>query len=256
MEPIPRAKIKHRLLKPFIRKYAEKAAFFEYPAEERVIFPHVTLTKDGRYAFIKNSKAGCTTVANLLWLRDNGEEYDGNIHHAPSGRLSSHADLVKIRTAMESAFLFSVVRNPARRAVSGFFNFFIERTNNQAHLHWEPIVGYGFLHKDDLSYKFDIFLDYIEASMAIARIDMDRHFRPQHINIGADVFALDYIARLERLQEDLNRIGELAEAPLPGLSSLSRSRRNKSGASEFTPSAMQTRRLEKLYERDYQLYGY
>lgn len=256
LDHVSSGKTKDRFLRFFSRRYADRARFHALSDVEKTVLPHVVMTKDNAYAFVKNSKAGCTSVAHLLWIHDHGRVYDGNIHQAPFRSAPRHQALLKVHDSMQGAFRFSVVRNPTRRAVSGLFNFFIERKNSQSYLHWDAITDRGFLQKDDHAYRFDVFLDYVEASHSICPIRTDRHFRAQHINIGHDVCNLNYIARLESLQKDLDIIGEMAGSPIPPLDRLPDSRRNQSGSSAFTPSPAQVSRLEELYARDYELFGY
>lgn len=247
-------KPKDAVLRFFSKKHAMRYSYGQLPAAKRTVLEHTIITQDGRLAFIKNSKAGCTTVAHLLYRYDHKREFEGNIHHTPTQiRLHDWQNRIK---ALEQAVSFSTVRNPERRAVSAFFDFFVNQRNAEAQKHINRIDAYGFSHKEDITYKFDVFLDYVEDSIERSPLQTDRHFRPQHINLGHGAFDLTCVARVETLDADLERIGELAQVTLPPPSSLPDQRKNKSGSEVFAPTQAQRCRVEKIYAKDLELYGY
>ncbi|MFC2966837.1 sulfotransferase family 2 domain-containing protein [Acidimangrovimonas pyrenivorans] len=255
-ERIPGHKSKDLLLRWVSRHAAERYRFGQLPALERTVLAHTIATADGRLAFIKNPKAGCTTIAHLLYRYDHGHDYEGRIHYAPVGLRADISQWRDLRDALVNAVSFSTVRQPESRAVSAFFDFFVKRQNDEAPKHLDRIEAFGFSRRDDLGYRFDVYLDYVEANLAHSDLRTDPHFRPQHINLGHGAFTLTHVGRVETLDADLQHVAELAGIELPRPDSLTDARKNRSGSTAFAPSLAQRRRIEALYARDYELYGY
>jgi len=253
-EKLRRRKPKDAFLRFFSRKYAGYYHFGKLSDQTRTVLAHTISTADGRLVYVKNSKAGCSAVAHLLYQYDNGRVYEGDIHDAPIRKMTEKWR--SLDDIPESTVSFSTVRNPERRSVSAFFNFFVDKQNPQAARHQNRIELFGFSRKADHHYQFDVFLDYIEANFAHSAFRTDRHFRPQHINLGHGSIELSYISRLETLAADLKRISEQAGVTLPSVDRLAESKKNKSSSADFLPSSAQKHRIEKIYSKDYELYGY
>lgn len=253
-DPIMARKPKDHLLRFFSQRHARRYQLGGLSELKRTIFPHTIVTADRRFLYIKNSKAGCSTVASLFYHYDNGHLYEGNIHHAPIGRFTeiwqSWEDIP------QNTLSFSTVRNPERRSVSAFFNFFIDQKNAEISKHQDIIEMFGSLDKADKHYQFDVFLDCIEASFEHSVLRTDRHFRPQHVNLGHGEIELSYVGRIETLDADLKHISEKAGVALSGIDKLPVKVRNQSTASEFMPRPSQRRKIERLYKQDYEVYGY
>lgn len=252
----PAGKTRDAVLRFISRRHAERYRFGHLPEGERRIIAHTVIAADGRIAFIKNSKAGCTTVANLLYRHDHGRDYDGNIHQAPIGLRAGIEQWSVVLKALKTGISFSIVRNPQARAISAFFDFFVSGRNNEAKKHLERIETFGFSRKNDPSYRFDVFLEYVGASLEHSALNTDRHFRPQYINLGHGDFALSHVGRVETLDADLRKVSELANVVLPRAQSVPGARQNRGGSGDFVPSAEQRCKIESLYARDYDLYGY
>lgn len=252
----PAGKSRDVLLRFFSRKHAERYRFSSLSEIERTIISHTIVAANGRIAFIKNPKAGCTTVANLLYRYDHGHDYDGDIHQTPIGLRAGIEQWPTVVNALRSGVSFSIVRNPLNRSISAYFDFFVNRRNKEAAKHLDRIETFGFSRKNDLSYRYDVFLEYVNASLANSALNTDRHFRPQHINLGHGEFELSHIGHVETLDADLKKVSELANVDLPRADSLPDARQNRGESGEFVPSVDQRRKIHALYARDYELYGY
>ena len=266
-DTIPGGKFRDHFLRFVRTKHAKRYRYGQVPPLTRSILAHTLLTQDRKVAFIKNPKAGCTTVSHLLYQYDVGERLDGDIHEARAGISGDISHWEEVLNALQTAFSFSTVRHPERRAVSAFYDFFVEEGNPQAPKHFPFIEEMGFSKKADLSYRFDVFLNYIEASIAYSKITTDRHFRPQYINLGADIFDLSYIACVETLAKDLREVSDLTAysgasgirnltVTLPDIQTMSGKQMNRTASSSFKPNRQQKAKIEDIYARDYELYGY
>lgn len=253
-DPLPSRKSKDFLLRLFSRRHAARYHFGSLSDLARIPLSHAIITADSRIIYIKNSKAGCSTVAHLLYQYDNGNLYNGNIHRAPVRLLID--DWGGAMRIPKNAFSFSTVRNPERRSVSAFFDFFIDKKNLGAPKHLALIDKFGFSRSSDIHYKFDVFIDYITTSFEHSVLRTDRHFRPQHVNLGNGAIELSYVSKLENLDSDLRLISDKLEVTLPQLEMLPKLTRNKSSSECFTPNPSQIKKIEVLYRKDYELYGY
>ena len=83
-------------------------------------------TRDGRLLFLKNPKAACSTVVQLIHVHENGRFADvGRLHRTRGVRqgirhAAAHIAAIDDPTCVR----FTAVRDPASRVVSGFMMFF------------------------------------------------------------------------------------------------------------------------------------
>jgi len=251
-------KAKDRYLAPFSKRHKIRHQFYNLPVEQQIVLLHCLSTKDGKYAYIKNSKAGCTTIGNLLYLYEFDEEFSGNIHSGTDELRQGYAHWESNLSALSNpkTVSFTFVRNPEKRAVSAFVDFFVDQVNPNMAYHSKAIESFGFSKQDDYNYKFDVFLEYIEACLNDNAVLTDRHWRPQHINIGSNLFDLFFVGKLETIEQDIAKLNALSDGNLPRPSSLKASIRNKSSEIQFTPSADQKCRIRSIYKKDFELFSY
>ncbi|NRB20263.1 MAG: hypothetical protein HRU33_22680 [Rhodobacteraceae bacterium] len=76
----PISKRKDVFLAPFSKRYKNRYSFSRVPLEQQIVLLRCNSTRDQKFAYIRNSKAGCTTIANLLYLYEFGKEAEGSIH--------------------------------------------------------------------------------------------------------------------------------------------------------------------------------
>lgn len=122
--------------------------------------------------------------------------------------------------------------------------------------HISGVEALGFSKKADISYRFDVFLDCLEAALTFSPVKTDRHFRPQFINLGSGFFQLNYVAKIETLAQDLQKISDASGLKLPSIETIKQEKRNSSGSSSFSPNRLQRKKIETMFARDYELYGY
>lgn len=170
--------LKARLLAPFSARYRARLTLAGEPEALLVVANHVVVTRDRRLALVKNSKAGCTSAAQLLYAYDTGAVFDGRIHRAEdqiAGPLHVRAGLDALAEA--SVYKFTFVRNPLSRCVSAFQDFVLDRTNPGVRHHLPRLPAFGWRPDAPEADQFDAFLTYVEASFAADRVWTDPHFR-------------------------------------------------------------------------------
>ena len=255
--------LKHIILSPFLKKYRNKLYIdFEKDMIKLVIY-HTIMSGDKKFLYVKNSKAGCSTVSQIIGEYTNGTLVDQSLIHRNLdgvyfGRNLYHYRLIKSYFNIDDCVKFSFVRNPLDRVLSAYFNFFVDNKNRARDRHIDAITARGYIEGGDIYRNFDVFLDYIEESILIDRVNTDRHWREQHINIGYDVFKLDFIGRVEMFQDDIKRVFEMAgkEAEYSRLKSVNMKFNKSSRSEEFIIKKHSKLKIEKIYERDYEIFEY
>lgn len=252
-------KQKHRvrLLAPFVGKYRQKRDLLDLDSDLALAFHHGVTTPDKRFFYLKNSKAGCTTIAQLLHVHAFGDAYDGNIHTHPElatgiRHWRTHLDAIENPKTVK----FTFTRHPADRLRSAFFNFFVDCENEQRHAHWDNMVAMGFAVDGDIGYNFDVFLDYVALNFAETERHCDQHWRGQWISMGSGQIDYDFIGKLENFQADIAQV--FARAGLPARSGRGRSYNRSSNAArdDLRLTQAQIAKIRTLYAVDYEAFGY
>lgn len=213
---------------------------------------HLHALPERNLVYVKNPKAACSTV--LLWLHrlhtgDHAFSPD-NVH--VEHRIPRAADIGwprVMRMLSGGAFRFSFVRNPLQRLESGYRDKIVNSVG------WREKVQatLGVTVDPEASVTFDEFLSALERQDPVT--EMDPHWRPQHVNLMHPLVELDHVGHVETFDRDLaliRRAADLPEVPLevrnvtrtPGLDSVYDGRPDR------------VRRVEALYARDLELYGY
>ncbi len=215
------------------------------------------MINDKKLLFLKNQKAGCTSIAQLIVHYSTGK-YSDAVHKHNTDIFKGVVDYFDIRAGFESeeTFCFSMSRNPCDRLLSSFFNKFIDKKNQALRLNFLPLQDRGFVFGGDLGQNFDVFVNYVEEAISEAPYDSDPHWREQHINIGHGYLPYNYIAKLENYDEDIKRVFE--EAGLGNyLSTVDLTKKyNASSREHISISKAQMAKIESMYAQDYEIFGY
>lgn len=118
----PFSPLKHRLLAPVSRRHRRKLAIVSAPIPIQLIARDIIMTDDQRLLYVKNAKAGCSSVAHLLFEYSKGYRYDGSIHKHGIGQLNGFSDWALAENMLQSddVYRFTTVRDPVARAISCF----------------------------------------------------------------------------------------------------------------------------------------
>ncbi len=239
-------------------RYRRKTRLSQMPVELQIALPHLLLSDDAKLAFVKNSKAGCTSVAHLIHQYSKGHEFSGNIHKDAGairqGLLYWEENLRLVQT--REPYLFSFVRHPEKRVISAFLNFFIDQTNPGRKRHYKALNASGFVEGGNIERNFDVFLDYIQASVDKDIYHTDRHWRPQYINLGMPALSYHHIGKLENFADELAYIFSEAGIEAFDFEALNLKTRNKTTPRNLKVSAAQRDKIFQLYRKDFDLFGY
>jgi len=254
-------RVKYRILRGVSPRYRERLRDLSIDPQLRIPLNHSILTHDHRLLFVKNSKAGCTSVTHLLYFYSHGQAFQeqstGEIHGS-SGLQQGTENLLAIEETQPHPYVFSFVRDPLTRLLSAFHDFCIDERNPTGARHLRNLRALGLRPGLPPSEKLDLFLDYVEACMADSRLFCDRHWRLQSVNLGIGVLNYDFIGRLEQFQNHIQIVlrqtgrTDLMASPLLA----KRHNRSSRGQASAQPSAAQRARIFALYREDYERFGY
>lgn len=200
--------------------------------------------------YVKNPKAACSTIT--LWL----DRIHTGDHTFTTPRVHKENRLPRPQQVgwdrvgamlAGAAFRFTFVRNPLARAESCWIRKIQRSTKYRPQL--QAVLG---LPEDPSSpLTFEQFVTALEVQDPMG---MDRHWRPQHLNLMHPLVEYDHIGHLETFDRDLAIVRERAGLPDAPLDVVGRTAR--SGASEYDGRPDLVRRVEAIYAKDFELYGY
>lgn len=212
---------------------------------------------DHNVVYVKNPKAGCSTV--MVWLdRIHTGEYDHeftNIHR--QHRLPMAWDVGRenvLAMLRGEAYRFTFVRNPMRRFESVYADKLASPLVDRTQAFRRRVQLTLGIPEDPHSIPtFEEFLTAVEQQDPIT--GMDPHWRPQHINLMHPLVSYDRIGRLESFDADMAKVRD--ESGLPDVPYRTRNASSGGrGASVFDGRADLVTRVEQLYATDMELYGY
>jgi hypothetical protein len=201
--------------------------------------------------YVKNLKAGCSTVT--LWLH---RIHTGDHEFSPATQRHAEFQVPRpatvgwrrvVRMLRGEAFRFTFVRDPIRRAESAY----TDKILNDDLLRSRLREAAGMPGSRDEAVSLDQFVAALETTDPLA---MDPHWRPQYLNLMHPLVDYDLIGRLENFTADLARVRETAG--LPDVPLEVRNRSDKLVGSLLGGRPDLRRRLEAVYARDFELYGY
>lgn len=256
-KPINRTK--HKLLSPFSARHRNKLLISTQPLALQLVAAHLIASDDQKLLFVKNSKAGCTTIAHLIYEYSRGGNYDGNIHRRGAGLITGLSEFERIRTMLSSSatYKFTFVRDPLARAVSCFKNLFVQKQNSFGTKHFPAIRARGFVDEQGASESnFAAFLTLAEDSMKIDAELTDPHFRSQVKNTGFGSVNYNRICRLENYEAEIKRVFEEAGADFTKLENSVRRKENATRQAKLVIGDELRSRVRAIYAEDYEAFDF
>lgn len=231
-----------------LRRAQLKAAYYPHLS----LAYHLHALPEHGLIYVKNPKAACSTV--LLWLH---RLHTGDHTFSPDNVHVEHQvprppDIGwprVMRMLSGGAFRFTFVRNPLERLESSYRDKIVNSTG------WrEKVQATLGVPVDPLTpVGFDDFLTALEQQDPVT--EMDPHWRPQHVNLMHPLVEFDHVGHVETFDRDLAVIRREAELPDVPLEVRNVSRRADQ-TSVYDGHPDRVRRVEALYARDVELYGY
>lgn len=201
-----------------------------------------------RLIYISNPKAACSTIKEHMRRLSEMPEISPRDKH----RLSDRRVKVIFRKSEEEkidigdCLVFSSVRDPIRRVVSGFNDKFT-RPNR---------VERAFRRKHKIAKRVAIdwpfFIDHLRSTPLK---NLNPHWRPQHLNLLHGQIRIDRLVRVESLQTDLE---DVVSGYFPG-KTVEKIHANASEKKKFSAKNITIKEkitLLRLYAVDYHVFGY
>jgi hypothetical protein len=215
---------------------------------------HVHALPEHGLVYVKNPKAGCSTV--LVWL---SRLHSGQDDYRPKNVHAEHplprpADLGWPRISRMlggEAYRFTFVRDPLRRVESAYRDKIVRASSSQWRDKIRRSLGLPLGSEEPLN--FGQFLAGVERQDPVT--EMDPHWRPQHVNLMHPLIEYDRIGKLENFDVDLAKIREEAgirDVPLERRNV----RRTADHESVYDGRPDRERRVRELFATDFELYGY
>lgn len=247
-----------RLAAPFSPRIRARAEMRHESELLNSVIKHVLVSTDKRLALVKNSKAGSTTAAQVLYTLQHGRAFDGRIHDRESRQIQGGNHIAEVLSALRdpASFKFSFVRHPTRRIVSGFLDFVVEGGNPTAFRHAQFFRSFGIVAGDTSASNFNRFLDYVEEGLRVNALYSDRHFRTQVLNLALPEVDYGMIGKLENFAADMEEVLRRAGVWHEDLRPFLATRANSTRPVRFEPDAVAVRRIGKIYADDFDRFGY
>jgi hypothetical protein len=258
-----------RLLGTVSPYHKGKAAIQSRPLVVAQALRRCVLTRDRRLLFLKNPKAACSTVLQLLHHREHGRFADvSHLHRTQDIQQGiRHAEALIAALDDPECVRFTVVREPASRAVSAFMMFFSgagaevfkkEGRDKKAAKREAGMWALGYDPNGDVQRNFDVFLEYLAHCFSEGPEHVNVHWKPQTLSIAHGQIDYAHIGRMETLKQDLDTVSSMVGySLLDGMSELPNVNRARSErAKSFELTAAQRRKIADLYAGDYEVFGY
>lgn len=217
----------------------------------RVLAYHLHALPEHGIVYVKNPKAGCSTV--LLWLdRLHTGEHDFSPENVHTGnRLPKARDLGRrtvARMLSGEGYRFTFVRDPLRRFQSAYLDKIVASEG------WRAEVQTALGQEPDETRE--VSLDDFVAAMEVQdpMREMNPHWRPQHLNVMTDLIDYDHIGRIETFDTDLEVIRRAAGLPHVPVEVRNVRARPGTGILDDRPDLEE--RVRAIYARDFELFGY
>jgi len=202
--------------------------------------------------YVVNPKCACSTIQASLWLSSDAKigtsTYAGQPHDWVASPFYSDAKTIRAKAKdISRADWFTVARNPYTRILSAYLDK-ISTFKRRDPLIWRLYVERYGVDRDAVP-TFREFLDTISADDPES---LDKHWRPQHLNVGIGCFSYDHVGRLEEMETTYAWLEER------GIDQREEVRPHQTGANE-TIDLLKKEEIEiiqQLYDRDFTEFGY
>lgn len=203
--------------------------------------------------YMHNAKSACSTIKKSLWVAHDyatgRETYAGNPNDRKNAPFSKNiGELMRDGSYDEflSSTFFSVVRNPYVRVLSTYLNK-IHKNPRDAGFWRKFTTQFGLSQSTQLGFPEFISLITEEKPELL-----DWHLCPQYVNLLYPIAPLDFIGRLEEMDqvvEFLSEQGVKARVHIPHHTSAKRQ-------IDAFYSKKEAQIVSNYYEKDFELYGY
>lgn len=241
-------------MSPFSLRYSVQRQARALPDWKRTLMRRAVYVRELKLLYVINQKAASSSLRDMMFVLGGGSREAG------PGRalIFPTAEWRELVASFDDpqVYKFTVARHPVDRALSSFFNIFVDRRNGFGWRHRPYLRRTGLKLGDASSANFDRFLDYIEDAQAESEFFCDVHLRLQTHNISARNMQYNRIGHYEDLRQDVGQI--MADAGIKQYRDEILNWANRSSAKDsgLVLSPAQIGRIESIYAEDYQRLGY
>lgn len=212
----------------------------------------INISQKFHYIYFETPKVGCSTIKRTLQQMETNDitQLPKYVHDKHLSPLSSPLDMKKPFTEYltNEYFKFSFVRNPYTRILSCYLDKILGLEKNII----RPQLNFNI--SDDISFR-----DFLLAIKNQSYSEMNVHWLPQNILLGANNITLDFIGRQENLDNDLKTIISKIKDIDPTLATIQNEVPHAVGASTKLKEYLTeetTAIIFDIYYDDFLLYGY
>jgi hypothetical protein len=242
------------VMRPFSLRYSTQYEARGLPDWTRLVMRRAVFVPELKLLYVINQKAASSSLRDMMYTLGGGSREAG----PGRGLMFPTRRWREVVAAFEDpgVYRFTVGRHPVDRAVSSFFNLFVDRKNGFEWRHIPYLGRTGLKFGDRSSANFDRFLDYVEEVQAESEMFCDEHLRLQTHNVGARHMKYDRIGHYETLADDVREIMAAAGISRYRDEMLGWANQSTAKNSGFTPTPAQIARIERIYGEDYERLGY
>ena len=200
--------------------------------------------------YVRNPKVASSTLLSWLDSMNSGHERDASRSARRDNSLPRPRELGwdrVMRMVDGEAFRFSFVRDPVTRFESAYRSKILKPTQSRRQVF--EALGRAEDQGDEITFE-----EFLRAVEQQAPLEMDIHWRPQHLMLMHPVFTFDMLGRLERFDEDIDELRRRLDLPRLPVHSRNVRRDDRPSAYEGRPDLVE--RVRAIYAQDLELYGY
>ena len=250
----------YKLTRYFIPKHASRMLLAEASENIRAIAALFATVPRYPFLLVKNPKAGTSTLASFLYQLQTGQKYHGDVEihsereHIRQGGKYAAENFSRLKAP--NVVVFSSVRHPQDRCLSGFWNFVVKATNATLWAAQPQLKAAHVKEGDPSNENLNRFLDMVEADLKENGIWANEHWRPQYVNLGSGEIKIDMTLRVEAFEQELPELAKrLGLSDVPQEASFN-VRKNSTSRPQYHISKSIKSRIEILYSKDFEEYQY
>lgn len=241
-----------------------------YPTKGAMLaaLKRVTMPASGTWAYARIPKNGTHTVLDALFFMECGTNVTTQVRDplntsedkAPHILLDAGIFRDPLRAGfgpevLEHATRFTIVRDPVKRALSGFR--YLEQSHEAAtphlaatRLQLSALTQFDWAQDTGTAKGFGKYLDLMEFAAETPGYALDAHFAAQTLSVDPAHFQANLTGRLEELPAFLSKLAEVLDRPVPPVTTNANA--TKSGG--FTASPDDRARAAAIFQTDMDWY--